>query len=185
MNDTDQHIHYLIDRCLQNDNAAKTEVYRIFYKMVYNASYRILQNSYDAEDVMQETFLTGFEKLASFKRISNFQENKVPLGSWFKKIAIRKSINSLRKNEKWQFSEVKDTPNDIEEDTNDWIQEKVKQVVTALPQLKSNYRTAFSLYYIEGYDLEEMTEILGISYENVRTTVTRAKQKLKELINHD
>ncbi|MFZ0598896.1 MAG: RNA polymerase sigma factor, partial [Flavobacterium sp.] len=57
---------------------------------------------------------------------------------------------------------------------------KVKQVLDTILSLKDNYRMVLTLFYIEGYDQEEISEILNISYANCRTTLSRAKESLRK-----
>jgi RNA polymerase sigma-70 factor (ECF subfamily) len=57
---------------------------------------------------------------------------------------------------------------------------KVKQVLDTISGLKDNYRMVLTLFYIEGYDQEEISEILNISYANCRTTLSRAKENLRK-----
>lgn len=57
---------------------------------------------------------------------------------------------------------------------------KVKQVLDTISGLKDNYRMILTLFYIEGYDQEEICEILNISYANCRTTLSRAKENLRK-----
>ena len=57
---------------------------------------------------------------------------------------------------------------------------KVKQVLDTISGLKDSYRMVLTLFYIEGYDQEEISEILNISYANCRTTLSRAKESLRK-----
>lgn len=64
-------------------------------------------------------------------------------------------------------------------DATDFNNLKVKQVIEVLQTLKESYRMILTLFYIEGYDQEEISEILKISYPNCRTTLSRAKENLR------
>ena len=71
----------------------------------------------------------------------------------------------------------------LEENSNN---KKVKQILKTMDSLKENYRICLSLHLIEGYDYEEICEILDISYANCRTTISRAKESLrKKLLKHE
>jgi RNA polymerase sigma-70 factor (ECF subfamily) len=62
------------------------------------------------------------------------------------------------------------------------VQYKVEQVKKAIQKLADGYRTVLSLYLLEGYDQEEISEILGITHNTVRTQYIRAKQKLLQIL---
>ena len=70
--------------------------------------------------------------------------------------------------------------NGIEESNHN--DEKVKQIMTAMKTLKPNYSLGLSLHLIEGYDYEEICEIMDISYANCRTLISRAKESLRKKI---
>ena len=80
----------LIDACRQYDRTAQVKIYELYYKAMYNTSYRILNNPAEAEDAMQEAFLEAFRKLDTYKEEASF-------GSWLKRIVINKSLDMLRK----------------------------------------------------------------------------------------
>ncbi|HKK12491.1 MAG TPA: RNA polymerase sigma factor, partial [Flavobacteriaceae bacterium] len=94
MNLANQNIEQLIALCKKDNQQAQMEVYNRYYKAMYNTAFRILKNSYEAEDVMQDSFLTAFTKLDSLKEISTF-------GSWLKRIVINNSIYHYKKNSKY------------------------------------------------------------------------------------
>lgn len=177
------HINDLIDRCLNNEQAAYYEVYNNYQQVMFNSAYRILHDTMEAEDVMQESFIKAFQKLPSFKRKSRFNKNAIPFGSWLKRIVINNSINQLRKNNKFITTELENvkepiaTEETIEIDTND-----VVILLNALKELRPNYKLALTLHLVEGYDYEEIAEIMQVTYQNSRTIISRAKSKLKTII---
>jgi RNA polymerase sigma-70 factor (ECF subfamily) len=170
----DKKISMLIDACRHNHQKAQTEIYRLYYKAMYNTALRIVGNSDDAEDVMQEAFIKAFDKIHSYSAKATF-------GAWLKRIVINESISWIRKNTKMEL--VDNFPVSTEPETELEINDndlEIQQVMTALNNLKSNYKIILSLHFIEGYDYEELTEILNISYANVRTMIFRAKSSLKK-----
>jgi RNA polymerase sigma-70 factor (ECF subfamily) len=143
---------------------------------MHNAAHRILKDSFEAEDVMQESFLVAFTKLGTFK-------GDVAFGAWLKRIVINRSLTQLKKNNR--FNEVKlDVIPDLTEEENesDYTMLKVKDITNAINSLKDNYRVALTLNLIEGYDYEEIADIMKITYQNSRTTISRAKNKLRQLL---
>jgi RNA polymerase sigma-70 factor (ECF subfamily) len=144
---------------------------------MYNTAFRILKNSFEAEDVMQESFLVAFTKLGTFK-------GEVTFGSWLKRIVINKSITQLRKNNKYEEVSLDVVPEASEEsiDKSEYTMLKATDICNTINQLKDNYRVALTLNLIEGYDSEEIAEIMHITYQNSRTTISRAKNKLRQLL---
>ena len=164
----------LVERCKLGDTASYETLYQRYAKAMYNTSLRIVNNTADAEDVLQEAFLDAFRSLNDFNYHSTF-------GAWLKRIVINKSINILRKRKmhlvELEQSNVHAITEDERLDENE-LQFKVEQVKKAIQKLADGYRTVLSLYLLEGYDQEEISEILGITHNTVRTQYIRAKQKL-------
>jgi len=177
------HITELLQACKEGSKTAQFELYKLYYKAMYNAAIRILQNSYDAEDVMQEAFLNAFTKLDSFK-------GEVPFGAWLKRIVINRSLTHIKKKNKLQEVNLEVVDKKLESDYEqdevemkvDYVNLKVKEVSKAMGQLKLNYRTILNLSLVEGYDNEEIAEIMNISNENCRTTISRAKSRLRKIL---
>lgn len=89
---TFQNIHQdLIEACRNNDQKAQFKIYRLYYKAMYNISLRIVNDPMEAEDIMQESFLSAFEEISNYSGMVSF-------GAWLKSIVQNKSIDSLRKN---------------------------------------------------------------------------------------
>ncbi|GGX26948.1 RNA polymerase sigma factor [Aquimarina muelleri] len=167
----------LIAKCREQDQNAQLETYNRYYKAMYNTAYRILKNTAEAEDIMQESFLTAFTKLSML-------ENNALFGAWLKRIVINMCLTASRK---------KNTHNEVAFETveytlidNDGIPEenltsiKTDTILNTLMQLKDSYSTALSLHLIEGYDYEEICIIMNISYSNCRTLISRAKESLRK-----
>jgi RNA polymerase sigma-70 factor (ECF subfamily) len=128
--------------------------------------------------VLQESFVDAFTAIESFAYKSTF-------GAWLKRIVINKSINSLRKRKMEIIDIEKTTASHMpEEDSFDeeGLKYKVEEIKKAVKELPNGYRTVISLHLFEGYDQEEIAEILQISHATVRTQYMRAKQKLLSLI---
>ena len=170
------HIIYLIERCKKSDKNAQLQLYKAYYKAMYNTAIRILKDSFEAEDVMQEAFLTAFTKLDSYK-------GEVAFGAWLKRIVINKSINQFRKNNRYEMAKMEIVPeNEIEEELFETNKFHPKTILNAIQNLKENYRIILTLHLIEGFDYEEIQQILNYTNENVRTTILRAKKKLKQVL---
>ena len=146
---------------------------------MYNVAYRIVKDEHYAEDAMQEGFLKAFVKINDYKQ-------EVAFGAWLKRIIINYSIDFYKKNNKFRIDEIDKVLYKIEDDTLiseneiNFNELKVGQVLKTIENLKDSYRMVLTLFYIEGYDQEEISEILEISYANCRTTMSRAKESLRK-----
>ena len=168
----------LVERCKQGDSRAYAALYQKYAKAMYNTSLRIVNHTGDAEDVLQEAFTDAFRSLEDFHYKSTF-------GAWLKRIVINKSINLLRKRkmdlidiEKTNIGHLPDEDGTDEQE----IRLKVEEIKKSVALLPNGYRTVLTLYLFEGYDQEEIAEILQVSHATVRTQYMRAKQKLLQLI---
>ena len=173
------HIEELIALCKQKNQKAQFEVYSRYSKAMYNTALRIVKDDHFAEDVMQEGFLKAFTKIDDYRQ-------EVAFGAWLKRIIINYSIDFCKKQNNFKTDDIENvmykmedglTEEELEADFNHL---KANQVMQAIQGLKDNYRMALTLHYIEGYDQEEITEILNISYANCRTTISRAKESLRK-----
>jgi len=142
---------------------------------MYNTALRILNNSFEAEDMMQESFLIAFTKLGTFK-------GEVTFGSWLKRIVINKCLTQLKKNNRFEEVKLEVIKEDVEEEIIKNYEIKPQIILETINGLKDNYRIALNLHLIEGYDYEEISGIMNITYENSRTTISRAKSKLRKLL---
>ncbi|QJD96708.1 sigma-70 family RNA polymerase sigma factor [Mucilaginibacter robiniae] len=171
--------HYkLVTECKQGSKKACFELYRLYAKAMLNVAFRILNDMNEAEDVLQEAFVDAFNKLKDFRQETTF-------GLWLKQIVINKSINLLRKRRlEWVELENDQLENiaEAEENDDEDIQYRVVQVKEAMQQLPEGYRVVLSLYLLEGYDHEEIAQILSISENTSRTQFLRAKRKLNEVL---
>jgi len=169
----------LVTLCKSGNQSAQLEVYNRYYKAMYNASFRIVKNSFEAEDIMQDSFLMAFTKLDSLKDAKIF-------GPWLKRIVINNSIYHYKKNNKNNVIPLDDMLYKVEADADgiendyEFTNVKAQQVLNTMKTLKDNYRIALTLNLIEGYDYDEISAIMKISYANCRTTISRAKQQLRQ-----
>lgn len=173
-----QNIHQnLIDRCRKGDTKAQFELYKQYYKPMYNVCLRMVGNEVEAEDVMQEAFLKAFTKIDSY-------EGKVSFGAWLKKIVINRSLDQLKKR-KVKFEELNEKIPDEDTPVLDLSEIQMEQLKKTVRQLPDGYRVVLSLYLLEGYDHDEISQILGISNVASRTQYMRAKNKLRQMLQKE
>jgi RNA polymerase sigma factor (sigma-70 family) len=170
----------LVEVCKRGDQKAQFELYRLYNAAMYNTTLRIVGDSDDAEDVMQEAFLKAFLKLDSYR-------GEVSFGAWLKRIVINKALDFLRlKREKisledaGEIGEIVDEPSDTVD-----VEYKAEAIKKAIYDLPEGYRIVLSLILLEGYDHEEVSGILNISNATSRTQYHRAKKRLIVLLKRN
>lgn len=164
----------LIAQCKQGSEAAHSQLYRLYSKAMLNTAFRITGSEDDAKDVLQEAFISAFRHLDYYRGESTF-------GAWLKRIVVNKAITALQKrkfdpipeNETWDVAEEIDHSQYME----GLSVERVKKCIHELPD---GYRSVLSLYLLEGYDHQEIAEIMHISESTSKSQLNRAKAKLRE-----
>ncbi len=169
----------IIERCINGDQKAYSEIYKLYSKAMYNICFRITGSQEAAEDVLQEAFVNAFKSIKSFQAKSSF-------GAWLKKIVVNKAINHLRKKqlETIEIDDRIDVKMEDGEDDVDLVL-KVESIRNAIQKLPNGFRVVFSLYLLEGYDHKEISEILDISESTSKSQYNRAKKKLRELLKEE
>ena len=178
----------LVEKAKNGDKAALSQLVNSYSGRIYNLALRILRNKEDAEDILQETFLTVVEKLHTFDGRSGFF-------TWIYRIATNASLMKLRK-KKLVFQDLGDDTeysDSIESRVFvDWTQdpsiniydEEVKKKINeAVNKLSDIYRSVFVLRDIEGLSIKETSTILNITEENVKIRLRRARQFLRDILS--
>jgi RNA polymerase sigma factor (sigma-70 family) len=169
-----------VAECKQGSKKACFELYRLYSKAMLNVAFRIVGNVDEAEDVLQDAFLDAFNRVKDFRQETTF-------GLWLKQIVVHRAINLLRKRKldmvELGEDQLENIPEEEAEDDEE-IQLQVAQVKEAMKLLPEGYRVVLSLYLLEGYDHEEIGQILNISENTSRTQFLRAKRKLYDILTN-
>lgn len=168
----------IIDRCRLGDEAAQYQLYQLYSKAMFNTALRICGSREDAEDVLQESFLSAFKHIGSYRADAAF-------GAWLKRIVVNKSLSSLKKQsrEAMMIEEAEEPAVDDVDFEN--VQLEVEHVKRAMMELPAGFRSVLSLYLFEGYDHQEISGILQISESTSKTQYKRAKEKLRKLLENE
>ena len=166
----------LISKCRQNNAKAQLQLYDMYCNAMYIIALNYVKQEAVAEDMMQEAFIKAFQKIEAF-------DSKVSFGAWLKKIVINQCLDWLKKRKLRVVSIDNEHVKIIEED--DWKVENnitVNQIYKAIEQLPDNYKISLKLFLLEGYDHQEISQILNITEVSSRSQVFRGKNKLRELL---
>lgn len=170
--------HDLVTKCKTGDQEAFHKLYKLYAKSMYNVAVKILNDEDEAADILQDSFILVFSDIKNFRQ-------EVTFGLWLKRIVINQSITAIRKR-KYDFVAIEtvsddDLAKDKEVDIIDLEREVVK-VNEAIRKLPDGYRCILTLFFLEGYDHEEIAQIMGITESTSRSQLTRGKRKLIELL---
>ena len=170
----------LVQQCLHGDRVAQSKLYRSFARAMYNVCVRMTGSVPDAEDVLQNAFVDVFGKLHQFRRESS-------VGAWIKRIVVNHCIDFVRHRrpifDALDESHHNYTTESDEEATNERaLTESVAAVCQAIQLLPDGYRMVLSLYLLEGYDHEEIGQILGVSEQTSKSQYHRGRLRLRELL---
>ncbi len=171
----------LVEACRSNDRKAQLQLYKLYYKAMYNTAYRIVRNSAEAEDIMQEAFLSAFRKIDEYQGVASF-------GSWLRQIVVNRSLDVLRgKKEFIPVEDVQLAEDDPGQEENylEIINYRIDRIRKGIERLPDDDRIIISLFLLEGYDHEEIAQVLDISYNASRTRYSRARQRLRDLLGRE
>lgn len=164
----------LVKQCLAGEEKGYAMLYNKYAKRVYHAVFRVMGNSAESEDIVQEAFCTAFEQIDKLKNQNNFE-------GWVKRIAINQAISLIRK-KKMVFADESHletvADEDVDMDGELLFQCRVEDVKSAIQALPDGYRTIVSLHLFEDIAQEEIGNMLGISHATVRSQYHRAKKKI-------
>lgn len=166
----------LIQLCKKGNEVAQMQVYDKYAQAMFTIACRYLNNDEDAKDAMQEGFLKAFVNMGNYKPEATF-------GTWLKRIIINQCLDTLKKR-KIEFSNDEVENLKIVDDNSwDFDNSISKQnILNAIEQLNEKHKIVVKLYLVEGYDHEEISEILEIPIKTSRTHLRRGKLKLQELL---
>ena len=165
----------LIQQCKANDYQGQMEVFHAYKDLLYSAAIRIVKRPSLAQDVVQEAFIKGFQRINDLDDTSN-------LGAWLYRIASNMAIDALRKEQRFDWQENETTIHLGEETEEESEEMPVGLLKQALDELKESYRIVVVLYAIEGYSHKEIAQQLDIKESTVRNQYRRAKMALKKAI---
>lgn len=165
----------------QGDMAAFETLYERHHRRVYSLCLRMVANSTEAEDLAQEVFIQLFRKLGSFRGESAFT-------TWLHRLTVNHVLMHFRKKgvklekttEEGEIGEIQDLIQGVGERPRFVDRIALDKAIAELPP---GYRTVFVLHDVEGFEHEEIGNMLGVSTGTSKSQLHKARMRLREFLN--
>ena len=170
---------HLIKKCKNNDSRAQMQIYDMYCKAMFNTTCSFIKDDAIAQDIMQEAFIKAYKKIETYTGEATF-------GAWLKRIVINQSLDWIKK-QKLETVEIDDQVISIVDDESWEIENDIslQTIYHCIEQLPQKCRNVVKLYLLEGYDHQEVAQILQITEIASRSQLSRGKNRLRELLIHN
>ena len=168
----------LIQACIDGDEGAQRALFRREYPRVHATIYRLLGNTRDVDDLVQETFIAAFRALGSYR-------GEAKLSTWIDRIAVRLVFHHIRARRPTASLAAIAEPGggDLEEQTH--AREGLRRLYEVLAAMTPEARTAFTLYAIDGRSIAEVAELTGTSTVAAKLRIWRARREVRRQAEAD
>jgi|TARA_R110002110_G_scaffold133104_13_gene315225 RNA polymerase sigma-70 factor (ECF subfamily) len=164
----------LIIQCKKQDAKAQGELYKRYSGILFSICLRYSPNYTEAEDSLQDSFLTIFKKVDQFKGKGSFE-------GWIKRITVNTVLQKYRKKRVFDIAREDQIADEIEvEVEDDGI--PLDFLLKIIQELPDRYRLVFTMYVMDGYAHKEIAEMLGISDGTSKSNLARGRMILKTKI---
>lgn len=168
----------LVERCLAKDPKAQEFLYKRFSRRMYGVCLRFARNTLEADDILQEGFIKVFSFLKDFR-------NEGALEGWIRRTIVNTAINYYNSRQP-DWSEISIEKAESHTSSSESILETISanELLKLIQDLPEGYRLVFNLYVIEGYNHQEIAEMLNISENTSKSQLSRARAALQQKIMH-
>lgn len=163
----------LIQKCKRNNLKAQSELYTLYSSKLYAICLKYSRNSTEAQDNLQDAFLTIFSKISQFNNKGSFE-------GWLKRITINTALQRYR--EKGVFDIINEDLIEQVIEVEDHEELSLDFLLRLIQTLPDRYRLVFNLYVLDGYSHKEIAEMLKVSIGTSKSNLARARQILQEKI---
>ncbi len=163
----------LIENCKSNDTKAQSELYKLFSSKLFTVCLKYSRNYAEAEDNLQDAFLTIFNKIEQYKSKGSFE-------GWLKRVTVNTVLQQYRKEK--VFDIVNETLVDEVEVEIDEDDLSIDYLLKIIQQLPDRYRLVFNMYVLDGYSHKDIADLLEINIGTSKSNLARARQILKQTI---
>ena len=167
----------LIKGCIQENESCQRELFRLYAGRMLGVCQRYARSTADAEDIVQDAFIKIFEKIYQFKSEGSFE-------GWIRRIVVNTALKKytvIRYDKEVSGYEITDR-NESSMEASAYAHLNEKELLGMISNLPDGYRLVFNLYVIEGYQHEEIAQMLKIQPGTSRSQLVKARNMLKERI---
>lgn len=168
-------LNQLIENCKTDDTKAQGELYKLFSSKLFSICLKYSRNYAEAEDNLQDAFLTIFDKIEQYKHEGSFE-------GWLKRITVNTVMQQYRKEKVFEIvneNVAEEIVIEIEEDAL-----SMDFLLKCIQELPDRYRLVFNLYVLDGYSHKEIASMLNINIGTSKSNLARARKQLKETIEN-
>ncbi|MDO5971973.1 RNA polymerase sigma factor [Flavivirga aquimarina] len=168
-------LNQLIENCKINDTKAQGELYKLFSSKLFSLCLKYSRNHAEAEDNLQDAFLTIFKKIEQYKNKGSFE-------GWLKRITVNTVLQRYRNEKVFDIineNTIEDVELEIDED-----KVSIDYLLQIIQQLPDRYRLVFNLYVLDGYSHKDIADMLNINIGTSKSNLARARHSLKETIEN-
>lgn len=169
-------LNELIKKCKKEDIKAQGELYTLYSSKLYSVCLKYSRNAVEAQDNLQDSFLTIFKKIDQYKHKGSFE-------GWMKRITVNTVLQKYRKERFFEIvneNQIEDPEVEIEEDGY-----SLDYLLSLIQELPDRYRLVFNLYILDDYSHQEVAEMLGITVGTSKSNLARARMILKNKIEEN
>lgn len=172
----------IIEGCVKGDSKCQQIIYQKFYGKMLGACMRYSKDREEARDILQDGFLKVFTNIKSYGGKGSFE-------GWLRKVIINTALDYIRKSKQLiQYADsdyVDENAEEIkEEDNNEYTNISTSEIMEAVQQLPTAYRTVFNMFVVDGFSHADIAEQLGISVGTSKSNLSKAKMNLKKVLAH-
>ena len=166
----------LIERCKKRDRKAQGQLYKLFKAKLFSVCLKYSRNTVEAEDNLQDSFMTIFNKIEQFNSKGSFE-------GWIRRVTVNTVLQKYRKEGVFEL-----TQSEIEEEVTLEVDEEdvsLDYLLGLIQGLPDRYRLTFNLYALDGYSHKEISKMLNITTGTSKSNLARARMILKHKIEED
>lgn len=169
-----------INRILHGDSEAFRQLITKYKDMAYSIAMSVVKDEFYAEEIIQESFLIAYDKLASFKGNSKFS-------TWFYRIVINQSFKIVKKH-KTEFVDFMNIPPDIPAEIDNSIlklevDDQKYFINEALKKIPEKESLVLRLFYLDENSIEEIKDLTGWTTSNIKVILHRARINLRQVLS--
>ena len=166
-------IEQLIQKCKKQDLKSQEQLYKLYANKLFAVSLKYSRNYEEAEDNLQDAFLTILKKIAQYKNKGSFE-------GWMKRIVINTALQRYRKQDVFQIIDEESIKEpEVEVNEEELSLPFLLQIIQELPD---RYRMVFNLYALDGFSHKEIAEMMNISTGTSKSNLARARKILKSKV---